>query len=804
MNFIDFVPDSDIIWALQWVQSRGERHRLSFSILRCMDAIMFRAWDLISDPQITQVFGQTIISRLEKYDQIADEYEGVRFHDLIRAEKEKRAILIHTMIDLLEENKVDLLLYPGHFITKEDMPWLLESLKVSNSRDTQRKWAKIIAGIFDASDRMQLETIYTGMQENTILAERFHTIFAPVDLNSPRADELRKYHLMHLKNTETRKKPPIQPPAESIRILLDRLESGELAAWWWLNREMTRKPDSIYYGNELESDLTVLPGWQADNSEIHQRILAGAKTYLLKADPEPSKWLSTNTAYFPALAGYRALRLIWQFQPEFVEKISPEVWIRWAPIILAYPTASGGENKDIHTALVKMAFEVSPQEIINTLMVLIDRENRENNHVFIIRKMHECWGTGLLEEALFTKLKDPKLKSQTFACLLNDLLEHGVEEARCYAESLLGSDQQEFAVIAAACLLCYINERSWGVVWPAITQDSEFGEKVIYGTLELSRHEGVNVILSLDEKKLSALYIWLEKHFPRSEDPNFENETMAHFVGPREFVAEWRDNILRVLEKRGTREACDAIAEIQNELPYLNWVKWYLLEAQTNMRRKAWVPIKPGELLTLTKIKRSRFIQSGEQLIDCILESLTGLEVKLQGETPAAIDLWNHVDGKYTPKDENTFSDYVKRYLDEDLKKRGIIVNREVEIRRGQGGSPGERTDIIVDAVVVDRGSAPTDVFSVVVEVKGCWHPELLTAMQTQLAERYLRDNQCRFGLYLVGWFNCKQWDDRDYRLKESGKLNRSDLAGYLTKQAQELSKQGVVVRAKVIKASLR
>ncbi len=54
----------------------------------------------------------------------------------------------------------------------------------------------------------------------------------------------------------------------------------------------------------------------------------------------------------------------------------------------------------------------------------------------------------------------------------------------------------------------------------------------------------------------------------------------------------------------------------------------------------------------------------------------------------------------FRPFDENPFSDYVKRFLDRDLKLRGIIANREVELRRSDGGNQGERIDIHVDAIL--------------------------------------------------------------------------------------------------------
>lgn len=62
------------------------------------------------------------------------------------------------------------------------------------------------------------------------------------------------------------------------------------------------------------------------------------------------------------------------------------------------------------------------------------------------------------------------------------------------------------------------------------------------------------------------------------------------------------------------------------------------------------------------------------------------------------------------PKEENAFSDFIKSHLGRDLKERGVIVNREAEIRRSIGTSPGERTDIHVDAVLpgAGRGGAGT------------------------------------------------------------------------------------------------
>lgn len=192
------------------------------------------------------------------------------------------------------------------------------------------------------------------------------------------------------------------------------------------------------------------------------------------------------------------------------------------------------------------------------------------------------------------------------------------------------------------------------------------------------------------------------------------------------------------------------------------------------------------------------------QLLEVLIESLKRLEAKLQGETPAAIDLWDETKKNvYKPKDENGFSDYVKRHLNEDLKERGVIVNREVEIRRGEGPRQGKRTDIHVDAVIRSEQNEVYDSITIIIEVKGCWHPDLNHAMKTQLVDRYLKDNHCQYGFYLVGWFNCVQWDDNDNRKQKSPKISIYEARKQFGTQAAGLSQQRIQVKAFVMNIAL-
>ena len=126
-------------------------------------------------------------------------------------------------------------------------------------------------------------------------------------------------------------------------------------------------------------------------------------------------------------------------------------------------------------------------------------------------------------------------------------------------------------------------------------------------------------------------------------------------------------------------------------------------------------------------------------------------------------------------------------------------------IRKGEGGGRGERTDIHVDAFVPGSGREMADPASVIVEVKGCWNRELNSAIEEQLMGRYLAGNAtCHHGLYLVGWFNCDQWDKDDRRRGRAPSYGLDEAHERFAEQAEVLSEKGPHVRAVVVNAALR
>jgi hypothetical protein len=849
-DFINGVRPEEMPVALRWVAAQDSRHILSYRFNRIMDAIMRRAWEHLEIPEVLESFARAVRSRLvcldpivAKRDAFSDIFEPSNtptFEGIVSNDDEKRRRVIKALVSLASSEPEGLRwldTYRNPFLSRQDFFWLIEQLLAAASIERQFILARLIRRLFDA-DPDQVRAVESAKQNSAVLSEVFSPYFRVIELDSDEARLLRAEY-QELQEVQARVQPPTPldpPPAEWINQLLQICESSDSAAWWRLCEVLTLEPNSTHWGNVYENDVTTLPGWKSADDETKRRIIAAARKYLMEQDPAPREWLGKNLVSWTAKSGYKALVLLLREDHSLLSSLADEVWARWAPVILEQPISTGREGEETddqndNRELVRIACQSFRQAIIDGVLLLIDYGE------YPLDRVEDCWDDALAG-ALLNRLEDRRLKPYATGHILRYLLSHNGDQAKAFAEGLvalpLPSDEVERAraVIAGHALLTVANELAWESVWPAIRADVDFGHHLVAKVAGSERRKK-SVGDKLNEEQLADLYTWLVGQYPyRASDDH-----VGYGSVPGSSPITLRDSLLRQLIDRGTPEACDAIQRIMTQLPGLDWMKWHLQEAQAIARRKTWVPPQPEEIIKLTGDRRRRLVQNGEQLLEAVIDSLARLEEKLQGETPAVFDLWSEIkwhqikklvdalqklvkakDRKsipdsanpwkmltpkelnrkvYVPKDENGLSNYVKRHLEEDLRDRGIVVNREVEIR------PSERTDLHVDAITRGAAAQGYDVVTLIIESKGCWNPELDSAMKSQLADRYLRNNPGRSGLYLVGWFNCKLWDDRDPKKKAAPKLTLEEARQRYNQQAAGLSQRAAPLRALVLNTAL-
>ncbi|MBD2314297.1 hypothetical protein H6G20_21750 [Desertifilum sp. FACHB-1129] len=819
-DFPKHLRSADLPLALKWVEAQQPRHELRYPFGELSDAIMSLAWEHLESPEILESFARIALTRWSNYQQIISERKKPSFESLLLHNDVRRRLLLEKLVSIipLSSNKEPIWLLGQRIqiILQEDLRWMTEQLQSSTSEHTQQIWAQLIKRIFRNPEYSpdEAKTILSVSQTNEVLHKVFQSWIEPIELDSPEA-EVEQQEWIQRDNSL------LEPPlADRIIACLNEFESGNLTAWWSLNREMTLMPYSKRYDDiRRQPDITALNGWQIVEPLTRSRIVDAAEKFVLNWQRESQDCLNL---YESDVAGYKALRLLLQERPHFIFNLSAETWKMWASTIInTYSMSNDSRYVEPHLVLTKLAYQHAPAEFINTLIDLIDSENSDYGNIFITRSIQTCWDEPLAI-ALLNKLEDTTLKPSSVGQLLEDLLAHKVFAAKRFAESLIPvplpsvGEQRSRAISAARALMLYAEDAGWSVVWSAIQQDPEFGREVLESVSYSARQTG-SIEWRLSEEQVLELYRWLRKEYPPIEKPKLQEEKEKTFsledwaTKPRDSVVKWQATILQHLKERRTPQACKALRCIAHESPEMaEKLKRILLEAQLTTRRRTWSAPTPQEVLKVTSDQNVRLVNGADQLLDVVVESLDRLNQKLQGETPSAIFLWNQwKQGDqivFRPKDEQVLSNYIKLHLKEDLKQRGVIAKREVEIRRRHGdkgvAASGERVDIQVDAFVRLPNGEICDYVSVIIEVKGCWNKDLDTAMQTQLVDRYLKDNSCQHGLYLIGWFNCKQWDRKDS--SKPPKLSIEEAIQKFETQAAELSKQGVKVKAVVLNTSLR
>ncbi|MCA9029807.1 MAG: hypothetical protein KDA69_01280 [Planctomycetaceae bacterium] len=808
------LPD-DLETALRWCSEQTIEWDDLDDFYAIMSTVVCRAINRLSEPNVLVALGDFVISRLQQYNGLPisdDEFRAI-------SDDDRRKILHAVVLQISDlPTHVDTLIYSDRPICAEhDLEWLLDQSSVAETEDQKRRWALLARSLFFRTGFSCLDQILTSCASNSVMHQVFAAHLSPIRLDSEEATVLRTKHNEHLelllRSQQLRERALISPsPEERVMRCLDDFDNGDLTGWWRLNRALQLEPRSERYEHDLEEDLTLLPGWESANDSVRRRCLLAAKAYLLEWKSSPRDWLSENKFHLPDMSGYRALVLVQDSESNFLDFMSMERWANVTPAILGFPTnvlIGDGQSMQARrlrqTQLAAVAYVHSPETVIHFLIQLIDRENSDDSrqHLEILSSVDQCWDDRL-RNALSAKLEHGTLRPPLAGILLSKLIQHGSADAIAHARLIIESRSDEQSVLLArkyaVAIWQNLDNCDWGFLWPIFQSDRQFFGQVMVEVAHDHRMAR-QPPASLSEPKLAECYVLLAKEFPHETDPVHDG---VHEYGPREHVQEYREGILSVLVNRGTDASCTAIEWICNQLPNVKHLCWTLRAARRNMLSGTWNPLSVQQFRELAERPTNRLVRNARELQHVLLESLARLQERLHGETPAVRDLWDKLNNTtWRPVDENAFSDYLKRHLELDLKQSGIVALREVEIRRGNAES-GEKTDIYVVATIAATKPDELIRLQTIIEVKGCWHDEVKTAMETQLRNRYLKDNLCDDGIYVVGWFACDSWDSRDRRRRQTPKWALADAREFFFRQSQTLSDDSTSISSFVFDTSLR
>jgi hypothetical protein len=627
--------------------------------------------------------------------------------------------------------------------------WLLDLLDTVLSKTEYRCASQLIGNLlrFDASPditnrilgRCGIALRRPEKSPDIVLRKAVAWLVHPMRFKTSATQQTRENWLDSQERRKKRQSVLLDPPPEErVRITLEQCERGDHASWPKLALELTLTPDARDYAWPKKPDE--LPGWQVATCDTRSQIGSVAMKYLVQATPDSDKLFSSTSYFFKDVAGLFAFEVLRQIAPDSLSHLGEGHWAKWAPLIM------GGyhENQDWSQALRSEAYRYAPEAVLNAALRYLDKDDRREHGLTSLYEYDFLWGPAFIE-GIVCRLDDVRFKLQSRRTILEALLKRGEPVGCERAHRFLAQGEDEnLRRDAAALLLIYDCVNSWSALSALLTQEPGFSESFIAQVAyELRRRGPDEPAHSLNEAQLAELYLWMETRLRAIQGPPQRNTSLPT---TRTHVKEFHDSLIGHLKSAGTWTAVEALEQISAALPDSDWLKWTCFQARDNAMNTQWQALRWNELLGLLGDPAARVIRTPGELQSVVLESLERLQQSLHGMTPLAPFLWDEAGGK--PKSEGRLSDFIKFHLSNDLNRRGVLINREVELRNWPDKGRGESLDLLVQAV--RHGEAPMDV---IIEVKRCWNTGLETAMETQLRDRYLLGSHHTHGIYLVGWY---------------------------------------------------
>jgi hypothetical protein len=802
------LDERSLPFALEWLANQAKHRKIGFPFNRLADEIVIAGWQEMRDPAVRRGLARATAEHFASHHALVEEHEKREEHASMFENPDNRRLLFRAMVD--DSVDVDVVadcaspwLWP-RLLREGDLGWCVHELLKAQSSDIGHLWAKVLTGLLTWAEPSceLLATLSEGWRRSSLLREECGGFFGSVALDSDHARKMKERHDWTQKPRQRNKPARLDSlPQDQIEHWLRRCEGGEHDAWWMLLLSMTVEDTSEEYSVQLlfEAETSALPGWRKSATKTRERILDAAERYLNATIEFDANRLLNSSFAGAELAPYKAFTMLLRERDESVASFPRDVWSFWVPVLLG-PFASG-DREGMQKLLISLAYSKTPEVVAHRLQAIVRHDIAKKDRYLSVLELIDDIYDQRIADLLHNLLPEARAQPACWSKILELLLTRAHLESQRVAESKLtlplpeAHDERQIALQAALALIQIRDDAAWSLVWPVLSQDREFGRQLMVQLAYGCYHDYADFFAKLGEGQLGDLFIWLVEQFPYESDPRRDG---MHRLTKEDSVRDLRTAIVNFLEKAGTPESCYALTRIADTLTKLTWLTSVLVEARRNTLHSTWRPPRVREFLQITSRRESALVRDATELQELLLDWLRDVEKELQGKY-AAPDIWNQVDkDRWRPKDENHLSDWVSRQLEPRLTERGIVVAREVQIRRG------EHTDIHVTAIIPGVGEDTLEQVRVIVEVKGCWHQDLKNAMQTQLVDRYLKDNECQHGIYLVGWYDCAQWDDVDGRKKRTPNWSMQEAVQFFDRQAQDLSSPDLRIRAVVLNTALR
>ncbi|MFD0425271.1 NACHT domain-containing protein [Streptomyces parvus] len=477
---------------------------------------------------------------------------------------------------------------------------------------------------------------------------------------------------------------------------------------------------------------------------------------------------------------------------------------RWAGWALALATMTPlADEQELHRALFNRCASHAGVEFGTLLVSCLD--NFESHELTELTQfLYERGATEALD-LVRDWAAAPGRPHESWAAVFTSLIRVGDDTALAQAQTLLETtttDRPETKKRWITMVHTQMQSTTLPDIWPHVRRAFDEQSALFHALVDTlvtqpDRAYTTSGMAALTEDDLADFYARLcQRHELRNSRPEPDPETTVPPHNPAKAIHDFADEVARLIASKGTRQAADQLTCLAASGTAHNPERLSAMARRTARQaaRQQVEPLPASQLRKLATDHALRVINDETQLLDVVMEALDRVQEALSAPNGMAILLWSRSTAKginkMWPAWEEDFSDLVMGLLKLHLTGRQIVLNREVQVDRPGSGPGAGRTDIHIQATLHSQ----TEPITVVIECKGCWNPELKTALPEQLVDRYLRRPHTA-GIFLVGFFDCDLWDP-DSRENCRSKHNKETIERHQRKLAAE---HPVPVRARVL-----
>ena len=235
--------------ALNWLERQGRRC-FGYPFEKLADSIILKAWNNFNFPGVATAFVKAALVQWREHQKIItfDRKGKKEFNSSIPDNIERRRKLVEASVAIISESGDDPFYLcsslTDNIVLSEDVYWMIGKLREPNCEKAQQIWSQLIQWNFDRRNVDHIDSIIEIYNSSKVFQKIFSSFLEPVELNSNRADKLKTDYLRMQEMKDNSQNIPLldPPPKERVLQLLEKLEAGDLNAWW-----------ATKYGNDFET-----------------------------------------------------------------------------------------------------------------------------------------------------------------------------------------------------------------------------------------------------------------------------------------------------------------------------------------------------------------------------------------------------------------------------------------------------------------------------------------------------------------------------------------------------------------------